>query len=104
VDNNPQRINIGRSTRFLVSFMDADQTETWTKLISISSGFEADQIIARLEEAGVPVLVDRGTTGILGPGFAGHSAAGATLSVPSSELELARELIADFGGGAEEKD
>jgi len=66
---------------------------SWTKLRHYAGLLEADMDRARLEDAGIPVLVQGPVTGVFGPGFAGPTPQGVTLLVPGELREEARELL-----------
>jgi len=68
----------------------------WIPVADFSSTFEADIAVARLEAAGI-LAVSRGNdiVGLFGPGFAGSSARGVRVLVPSDAADAAREILAD---------
>jgi len=80
-----------RRPRFLV--MTSPQ---WIPVADFASTFEADLAVARLESAGI-LAVSRGNdiVGVFGPGFAGASARGVRVLVPSDAVDAAREILAD---------
>jgi len=66
----------------------------WRAAVTVSSGFEADLAIARLEAAGIrAVRDDNDTVGIFGPGFQGPTARGVTVRVPAEVLDKARAVL-----------
>jgi len=68
----------------------------WIPVADFASSFEADLAVARLESAGI-LAVSRGNdiVGVFGPGFAGTSARGVRVLVPSDAVDAARALLAD---------
>jgi hypothetical protein len=66
----------------------------WIAVADFSSSFEADLAVARLESAGI-LAVSRGNdiVGVFGPGFAGSSARGVRVLVPSDAVHAAREIL-----------
>jgi hypothetical protein len=68
----------------------------WIPVGDFASTFEADLAVARLESAGI-LAVSRGNdiVGVFGPGFAGASARGVRVLVPSDAVDAAREILAD---------
>ncbi|MEO6528970.1 MAG: hypothetical protein ABIP93_20295 [Gemmatimonadaceae bacterium] len=66
----------------------------WISIASFGAAFEADIAIARLEAAGI-LAVSRGNdiVGLFGPGFAGSSARGVDVLVPSDATDAAREIL-----------
>jgi hypothetical protein len=68
----------------------------WIPVADFASTFEADIAVARLEAAGI-LAVSRGNdiVGVFGPGFAGASARGVRVLVPSDAVDAAREILAD---------
>ena len=71
-------------------------TPQWIPVADFASAFEADIAVARLESAGI-LAVSRGNdiVGVFGPGFAGSSARGVSVLVPSDAADAAREILAD---------
>ena len=68
----------------------------WFDLATLSSGFEADLLIARLEGAGIrAVRNDNDTVGIFGAGFQGTNPRGVTVRVPVDAVAEARLLLED---------
>jgi hypothetical protein len=66
----------------------------WCEAVTVSSGFEADLAIARLEAAGIrAVRDDNDTVGIFGPGFQGPTARGVTVRVTAEVLDEARAVL-----------
>jgi hypothetical protein len=65
----------------------------WIKLATFGSGFEADMVRARPEEADIPVQLRGQQPGAFGPSFQGPVPGGIDLYVPSPEVEHARELL-----------
>jgi hypothetical protein len=67
----------------------------WVPVADFASTFEADIAVARLGAAGI-LAVSRGNdiVGVFGPGFAGSTARGVRVLVPSDAAEAARELLA----------
>ncbi|MEZ4411754.1 MAG: DUF2007 domain-containing protein [Gemmatimonadales bacterium] len=65
----------------------------WIQIGSYSTGLEADIVQAQLESAGIPVLRQNDQAGVFGPSFQGAVPRAIRLSVPSPELERARELL-----------
>jgi hypothetical protein len=82
----------------------ATSVPSWERVALFGAALEAEMARQQLEEAGIPALIQNPSTGLFGPGFAGRSALGVTLLVPSDRVEEARELIEDlvdaFGGEA----
>ena len=68
---------------------------TWVLLGEYGSELEATLDLGALETADVPVLIQGREPGIFGPGFTGAMPRGVRLFVPSSCLELAREVIGE---------
>jgi len=68
----------------------------WIPVADFPSSFEADIAVARLESAGI-LAVSRGNdiVGVFGPGFAGSSARGVSVLVPSDAVAAAREILDD---------
>jgi hypothetical protein len=66
---------------------------TWVRIGSYGTGLEADIVQAQLESAGIPVLRQNDQAGVFGPSFQGAVPRAIQLSVPSPELERARELL-----------
>lgn len=68
----------------------------WIPVADFPSSFEADIAVARLESAGI-LAVSRGNdiVGVFGPGFAGSSARGVSVLVPSDAVDAAREILDD---------
>jgi hypothetical protein len=66
----------------------------WIPVADFSSSFEADLAVVRLESAGI-LAVARGNdiVGVFGPGFAGSSARGVRVLVPSDAADAAREIL-----------
>ncbi len=65
----------------------------WVQIGSFSTGLEADIVQAQLESAGIPVLRQNDQAGVFGVAFQGAMPRGVQLSVPSPEVERARELL-----------
>jgi len=65
----------------------------WQKVATYSAQYEADLAVARLEAAGIPVLVKGPTTGIFGPGQMGPTALGLSVFVPADQLLHAKEVL-----------
>jgi hypothetical protein len=66
----------------------------WSVLATYASGFEADLVMAQLEQAQIPAVRDSNdTVGIFGPGFSGATARGVTVRVPTSALADARAAV-----------
>ena len=65
----------------------------WTKLTAFNSGYEADMLVALLEEAGIPTLVQGPPAGVYGYGFGGPTPQGITIKVPSDRLDEAKEIL-----------
>lgn len=76
--------------------------DSWTKLINCASGLEAEILVEHLHAAGIDATV-RGNdiVGIFGPGFQGATARGVDVLVPASELDVAKELLADYRGASD---
>ena len=71
----------------------------WFDIATVSSGFEADLMIARLEGAGIrAVRDDNDTVGIFGPGFQGTNPRGVIVRVPIDAVDEARALLEDVPG------
>ena len=68
----------------------------WIPVADFASAFEADLAVARLESAGI-LAVSRGNdiVGVFGPGFAGASARGVRVLVPSDAAQAAREILGE---------
>ena len=71
-------------------------TLQWVPVADFASSFEADIAVARLESAGI-LAVSRGNdiVGVFGPGFAGASARGVRVLVPSDAAQAAREILGE---------
>lgn len=67
---------------------------SWVPVATYAARFEADLAVVRLESAGL-LAVARGNdiTGIFGPGFAGATARGVVVLVPSDAVDAAREIL-----------
>ena len=67
---------------------------SWVPVATFAARFEADLAVAQLEAAGL-LAVARGNdiTGIFGPGFAGATARGVVVLVPSDAVDEAREIL-----------
>ncbi|MEJ2215939.1 MAG: DUF2007 domain-containing protein [Gemmatimonadota bacterium] len=65
----------------------------WQKVAAFAAQYEADLAVARLEAAGIPVLVKGPTTGIFGPGQIGPTALGVAVFVPADQLRRAKEVL-----------
>lgn len=65
----------------------------WQKVATFAAQYEADLAVARLEAAGIPVLVKGPTAGIFGPGQMGPTALGVTVFVPADQLRRAKEVL-----------
>lgn len=65
----------------------------WTRLAEYGARPEADLVMGRLEQAGIPALVKGPETGIFGPGLAGTTPLGVTVFVPADRLQEARDLL-----------
>jgi hypothetical protein len=77
----------------------------WYDIATLSSGFEADLMIARLEGAGIrAVRDDNDTVGIFGPGFQGANPRGVTVRVPVDAVNEARALLEDSPGLDDSRD
>ena len=73
----------------------------WASVATVSSGFEADLAIARLEAAGISAVRDHNdTVGSFGPGFQGATARGVTVRVPAESLDDARAVLRPDSGSA----
>jgi hypothetical protein len=70
---------------------------TWVRIRQFNSAFEAEQAKAVLEDEDIPVLIQGNTMGMFGAGFQGMVVGGATLSVPSPEVEDAEALLQAAG-------
>lgn len=66
---------------------------TWVQIASFGTGLEADIAQAQLESAGIPVLRQSDGVGVFGLSFQGAMPRGVQLSVPSPEVERARDLL-----------
>ncbi|HEX7979518.1 MAG TPA: DUF2007 domain-containing protein [Gemmatimonadaceae bacterium] len=71
----------------------------WVPVADFASSFEADLAVVRLESAGI-LAVARGNdiVGVFGPGFAGSSARGVRVLVPSDAVDAAREILSHPAG------
>ena len=67
---------------------------TWQTLRNYPNRVEAEFDQERLQQAGIPVLLQGPEAGIFGGGFSGASPFGVELSVPDNRVEEARALIA----------
>lgn len=65
----------------------------WVPIGSFSTGLDADIVQSQLESAGIPVLRQNDQAGVFGPSFQGAVPRAIQLSVPSPEVERARELL-----------
>jgi hypothetical protein len=65
----------------------------WIQIGSFSTGLDADIVQAQLESAGIPVLRQNDQAGVFGPSFQGAVPRAIQLSVPSPEVERARDLL-----------
>ena len=78
-------------------------TTDWVKIVTYSTGFEADGARSTLEEAGIPVIVRGNQAGMFGSGFLGPVIGGIEVHVPLAFAEQARELVG-FDEEYEERD
>jgi hypothetical protein len=79
--------------------------EHWVKLTNVASAIEAGMLVEQLKANGLFAMsVDKFVTGMLGPGFQGATALGVDVMVASSQLEEAREIVADMEAGYEAGD
>jgi Putative prokaryotic signal transducing protein len=69
--------------------------EQWVVLTTVYSGLEVDTMRALLESEGIPVLVRGYQVGMWGSGFQGPISEGASVLVPESALDQARDLLPD---------
>jgi hypothetical protein len=75
-------------------------SEQWVKLVNVASGLEAGILVEQLKANGVLAMSnDKFVTGMLGPGFQGATALGVDVLVASSQLDEAREIVADLESG-----
>ncbi len=66
---------------------------TWTQVASCATILEAEMLAEQLRAAGIPAVIHSEGSGFFGAGFQGLMPSGATLSVPPSAAEEARELL-----------
>jgi hypothetical protein len=69
-----------------------EQSE-WKKLTVCNTGYEADMLVALLDEAGIPTLVQGPPAGVYGYGFGGPTPQGITIKVPADRLEEAKGIL-----------
>jgi hypothetical protein len=75
-------------------------SEQWVKLVNVASALEAGILVEQLKANDVLAMsYDRFVTGMLGPGFQGATALGVDVMVASSQLDEAREIVADLEAG-----
>ncbi len=74
-----------------------------TKLTNLAASLDAEMLVERLHAAGIDAMI-RGNdiVGIFGPGFQGATARGVDVYVPASDLDAAREILADYRGENDE--
>ena len=78
-----------------------DEQERWIVVAVYPAAYEAEMIAAQLESAGFLARVDAGeAVGIFGASFQGPTTQGTRVLVPSTQLEVARSLVADVSGTA----
>lgn len=71
-------------------------SHAWSAVQTVTTGFEADLVIARLEAEDIPAARDEGdTVGLLGFGYQGITPRGVTVRVPPEYLEAARAILAE---------
>jgi len=70
--------------------------ERWVVFAVYPAAYEAEMIAAQLQDAGFLARVDAGeAVGIFGASFQGATSRGTKVLVPSSQLEAARNHMAD---------
>lgn len=67
----------------------------WVLLREYSSQLDADLDIGFLQSNDIPVRTDGPMVGVVGPGFAGPTAAGVRVFVPREYVTEAAELLGD---------
>ncbi len=69
----------------------------WIKLVNVGTALEADMLVARLEAEGIQAA-SRGNdiVGLFGPGFQGVTARGVDVLVASTQIEAARDILAEI--------
>lgn len=67
----------------------------WMVVKEYAALFEAELDQQMLEQSGIPAMLKGPMTGAFGPGFAGATAQGVSLSVPNDRYDEAVELLSD---------
>jgi putative signal transducing protein len=65
----------------------------WAELTTVSFGYQSEMILDLLKEAGIPSLTRGPEVGVFGYGFGGPVPKGIRISVPSDNLDEAREIL-----------